>query len=113
MLNYNEDIMQTIHILSSCDAVLSVRLHGAILSSVVNVPSLLVEYHTKCTDYLNDMDIDLKWRIGDINDEPEELKIKIEKLFLTSSEDFYKNKGKLLKLAELNFSQVNLQELIN
>lgn len=113
IINYNEDIMQTIHILSSCDAVLSVRLHGAILSSVVNVPSLLVKYHTKCTDYLNDMDIDLKWRIGDINDEPEELKIKIEKLFLTSSKDFYKNKSKLLKLAELNFSQVNLQELIN
>jgi len=36
-----------------CDAVLSVRLHGAVSAFLLGVPFVLVEYHKKCTDFLN------------------------------------------------------------
>ena len=41
--------------LASCDAVLSVRLHGAITAYLCGVPFALVEYHRKCTDLIEDI----------------------------------------------------------
>lgn len=48
-----------------CKAFLSTRLHGAIFAASAEVPFMLVEYHQKCSDYLDDIAIESKYRIGD------------------------------------------------
>lgn len=52
-----------------CDAFLSVRLHGAIVAYLSDIPFALVEYHQKCTDFLEDIGQDDHYKLaGDIND---------------------------------------------
>jgi polysaccharide pyruvyl transferase WcaK-like protein len=38
-----------------CDLFVSVRLHGAVAAYLNQVPFVLVEYHKKCTDFLDDI----------------------------------------------------------
>lgn len=48
-------VANTWHALSGLDAVLSVRLHGAIPAYLSGVPFVLVEYQSKCRDFLDDI----------------------------------------------------------
>lgn len=41
--------------IAGCDAMVSVRLHGAITAYLCAVPFVLFEYHKKCTDFLDDI----------------------------------------------------------
>ena len=41
--------------IAACDAVVSVRLHGAITAYLSGVPFILFEYHKKCSDFLDDI----------------------------------------------------------
>lgn len=41
--------------ISECSALVSVRLHGAISAYLAGVPFCLVEYHRKCTDFVEDV----------------------------------------------------------
>jgi polysaccharide pyruvyl transferase WcaK-like protein/O-antigen/teichoic acid export membrane protein len=41
--------------ISSLDALLAVRLHAAITAYLTSVPFALLEYHAKCTDFLDDV----------------------------------------------------------
>jgi len=45
----------TWHLISSLDALLAVRLHAAITAYLTSVPFALVEYHSKCTDFVDDI----------------------------------------------------------
>jgi polysaccharide pyruvyl transferase WcaK-like protein len=45
----------TWHALAACSAVLCVRMHAGITAYLNDVPFALVEYHEKCTDYLDDI----------------------------------------------------------
>lgn len=55
--------------IATCNAFLSVRLHGAIVAYLSDIPFILVEYHQKCTDFLEDIGQDENYRLtGDIND---------------------------------------------
>ncbi|OMF59362.1 hypothetical protein BK139_13250 [Paenibacillus sp. FSL R5-0490] len=41
--------------ISECDAFFSIRLHGGISAYLLDIPFALVEYHNKCTDFLDDI----------------------------------------------------------
>nr|WP_320166831.1 polysaccharide pyruvyl transferase family protein [uncultured Methylophaga sp.] len=41
--------------IASCNAFVSVRLHGAIAAYLCDVPFVLIEYHQKCRDFLDDI----------------------------------------------------------
>ncbi|WP_084166483.1 polysaccharide pyruvyl transferase family protein [Stutzerimonas azotifigens] len=45
-------VLGTWNLISTFDAYISVRLHGAISAFLLNVPFCLFEYHPKCTDFL-------------------------------------------------------------
>lgn len=52
-----------------CDAFISVRLHGAIVAYLSDIPFALVEYHQKCTDFLEDIGQNDNYKLaGDVND---------------------------------------------
>jgi len=50
--------------ISQCDAFVSVRLHGAIAAYLNDVPFALIEYHKKCTDFLDDIGQEKDNRLG-------------------------------------------------
>ncbi|TFD68559.1 polysaccharide pyruvyl transferase family protein [Cryobacterium sp. Hb1] len=53
-------VVSTWTLLASFDAVVAVRLHGAISAYLAYVPFVLVEYHQKCTDFSIDIGQDPK-----------------------------------------------------
>lgn len=93
-------------VISECTAVISIRLHGYIYSAAANVPSILVEYHKKCTDILDDLEIRDEWRVGDVECTVNELVDKIEQLLLMNYENFYPNRIELIDRSSLNFTGI-------
>ena len=51
--------------INRCSVVVSTRLHGAIFACFGKTPFMLVEYHEKCTDFLNDIGYDVESRLFD------------------------------------------------
>lgn len=62
---YNRDPKVIYQKLKSCDAIFGVRLHSAILAYSAGVPFVLVEYHRKCSDFLDEIKYHKHHRIGD------------------------------------------------
>ncbi|BCY01818.1 polysaccharide pyruvyl transferase family protein [Stutzerimonas stutzeri] len=50
--------------IGECNLFISVRLHGAISAYLLGVPFLLVEYHRKCSDFLDNIGFSIKYRIS-------------------------------------------------
>lgn len=55
VLLYKEDPLEMWEEIVHCDVFFSVRLHGAITAFLGEIPFVLVEYHEKCTSFLNDL----------------------------------------------------------
>jgi len=56
LIDYAErGVIGTWRDIAACDAVVSVRLHGAITAYLCGVPFILFEYHKKCSDFLDDI----------------------------------------------------------
>lgn len=51
--------------ISSCDFIISTRLHAAIFACFSNTPFMLNEYHKKCTDFLETIKFEDKLRLYD------------------------------------------------
>lgn len=100
---YTEDTIKTIEKISTCNVMFSTRLHGAIFAASLNIPSILVEYHKKCTDYLDDIGILEEWRIGDMKGDPSLIVKKLYNLINYQYNDYYPNRTELIKNAEKNF----------
>jgi polysaccharide pyruvyl transferase WcaK-like protein len=50
---YNSDTEEFCKQLNKCDFLIGMRLHSGILAYSLNIPFILVEYHNKCTEFLN------------------------------------------------------------
>jgi len=57
------DPLATARALGECNAVISTRLHGAIVAYVLGVPFMIVDYHPKCADFASDIDLPASRRI--------------------------------------------------
>jgi polysaccharide pyruvyl transferase WcaK-like protein len=68
------------HSLAACDAVLCVRMHAGITAYLNNVPFALVEYHEKCTDFLDDIGQPSSLRITANAADPDKVVALIERL---------------------------------
>jgi len=112
IISYNTDTLQTVNYIGECDAMFSVRLHGAIFAASQNIPSLLVEYHNKCTDYLDDIGVSKEWRIGDMESIVEEVVSKIHLLLNMKSNNFYVKRNNLLLAVKKNFLDKRVLEEI-
>lgn len=62
---FNRDPKAVFSELSGCDAVFGVRLHSAILAYTASIPFVLVEYHRKCSDFLDEIGYSQGYRVGD------------------------------------------------
>jgi len=57
--------------IAECSAMVSIRLHGGISAYLAGVPFCLVEYHGKCTDFLDDVGQHGSLRIASEVDSPD------------------------------------------
>jgi polysaccharide pyruvyl transferase WcaK-like protein len=88
---------------AECSAFVSTRLHGCIFASAAKVPCISIEYHKKCSNFLDDINIEKKWRIGDMECSPKEFAVNLENLLLCDRKLFYPKRSHLMSLAEQNF----------
>ncbi|UXH79499.1 polysaccharide pyruvyl transferase family protein [Roseateles amylovorans] len=66
--------------LSRCDAIFGVRLHACILAYTAGVPFILVEYHRKCGDFLDEIGYTAEGRVGDATVDPVETARRLTRL---------------------------------
>lgn len=80
VFDYDKDTGRFIDSMLSCDAVFGTRLHASILAYAYSHPFLLVEYHRKCSDFLDEVGYDLSLRVGDGNVSPRDAASNLEEL---------------------------------
>lgn len=91
----------------SCDFMFSIRLHASVFACYANVPFMLVEYHRKCSDFLEDVGYNEDLRVFDAE-------ISVEKAannILSILEGNYKpphNIKNTIERARLNFTEIKL-----
>jgi polysaccharide pyruvyl transferase WcaK-like protein len=93
--------------IKTCDFMLSTRLHASIFSGYANVPFMLVEYHRKCTDFLNDIGYDDDIRVFDGLKDPKETSLAIENI-LNGQYNVPTNIEETISRAKRNFTEVQL-----
>lgn len=55
IIPYLSNVKKTWQEISSCNLVISTRMHASIFACYAGIPFMLLEYHKKCTDFLNDV----------------------------------------------------------
>jgi len=89
-----------------CDAFLGIRLHSGIFACVAGVPFVMVEYHQKCTDFLDDIEAPQQWRIGDFSKSPDFAVEILKDMLQNKTQPFPINLQSLAKKAERNFTAI-------
>ena len=79
-LAYDPDPKRVYAELARCDAIFGVRLHACILAYTAGVPFILVEYHRKCGDFLDEIGYRAEGRVGDATEDPIEAARRVAKL---------------------------------
>lgn len=93
--------------ISSCDLMISTRLHGSIFACYAQVPFMLLEYHEKCADFLNDVGQDEKYRLFDAEVAPRKVLAIIEEI-LSGNYQPPSNIAHTIALSEKNFTETIL-----
>lgn len=65
VIPYLSNIERTWREISSCSMVISTRMHASIFACYAKVPFILLEYHRKCSDFLDDVGQFEKYRLYD------------------------------------------------
>ena len=67
LVDYSSNVRDTWNSIAACDCIFSVRLHAGIFAHFANRPFILVEYHKKSTDFLDEIGYAENRRLGDMN----------------------------------------------
>jgi polysaccharide pyruvyl transferase WcaK-like protein len=105
MVSAENNLLGCWHGLASCSAVFSVRLHGGITAYVCGVPFSLIEYHVKCTDFLDDIGQPAALRIGAGLDDPTEVDKVLDRLFRAPAQPALSRETYIAEAA-LNYTRV-------
>ena len=109
VIDYSRDSQETWKAIAGCDFMISTRLHGAIFACFAKTPFVHIEYHRKCTDFLDDVGYDHTMRIGDAYFDPQQLAKDIA--YIVDDPVRYNAPGKaqlMIEKARLNFTTVRL-----
>lgn len=111
IVNYTSNIKEFMLEMLECSIFYGIRLHSQIFAYSLNIPFLSVEYHKKCSEFLNYIEYEEEFRIGDNQIDEEEICEKLEKVF--DKNELYKLKLEQAKnLALLNFTELKKINLI-
>jgi polysaccharide pyruvyl transferase WcaK-like protein len=107
VVQYSPNVNLTLKKIVECDAFFSTRLHGAIMAASVRVPFLLLEYHRKCADFLDDIDWPSRLRVGDSQLAPLATSRLLGEILTRDRDNLFPKMGETEELAELNFKSVS------
>jgi polysaccharide pyruvyl transferase WcaK-like protein len=62
---YEANVARTFSAIAQCQAMLSTRMHASIFACYAGIPFFLMEYHRKCTDFLDDVGQHPAYRLCD------------------------------------------------
>lgn len=108
IVNYNPNIRQVWEEIATCRFVLTTRLHAGIFACFANVPFMLVEYHRKCTDFLDDIGQPENYRINDAMFDLERVVTTICHSFEGKNTDLPVNRVEMVDKAYQNFKLITL-----
>lgn len=91
--------------IAECDAVVSTRLHASIFACYSQTPFFLLEYHRKCTDFLNDVGQPQQYRLQDGEVPPEEIASEIENIIFNQQAEHPLYIAETIERARYNFTQ--------
>lgn len=105
--SYNPNTSNVWEEISKCDFMLSTRLHAAIFACFLEIPFMLVEYHLKCSDFLEDIGYCMDYRLYDAN---VDLQIVIDNIIaILEDQSLYRmpsRTAEMKKLAYKNFESI-------
>lgn len=104
-------VLETWQRISICSIFVSVRLHGAIAAYLNRIPFVLVEYHKKCSDFLEDIGQPENLRIKSAESDSHELFKTIENL-IEQPEKPVLSVEQYTERALLHFSHVSENQLV-
>jgi len=89
-----------------CDSVLAVRLHAGITAGLLSIPFIQVEYHEKCSSFLDSINYSVDRRVGNLAIGDDEL-FEIVMLQMQGGETFVPDARRLqlIELARQNFDK--------
>lgn len=90
-----------------CDVMISTRLHASVFACYANIPFLLIEYHKKCSDFLQDVGYHDEYRVLDGEVSPFEVVKTVDKM-LDGEYIAPTNLNETIAKAKLNFTEVIL-----
>ena len=91
----------------SCDFMFSIRLHASVFACYANVPFMLVEYHRKCSDFLEDVGYNEDLRVFDAEKSPKQAANEISSI-LEGNYNFPDKVEDTKERARLNFTKISL-----
>lgn len=104
---YNSNTMSVWNNIAACDFVLTTRLHAGIFACFADTPFMMVEYHKKCTDFLDDVGQPNSYRINDAYFDHDYVLQSIGNI-LEKEQEIPIHKDMVIRKAELNFKNVIL-----
>lgn len=104
---YNPKTKSVWNGIAACDFVLTTRLHAGIFACFANVPFMMVEYHKKCTDFLNDISQPLDYRLNDSKFDKDQILNFIQQI-LDKNAIMPLFRQKMIDQAFFNFTKIEL-----
>jgi polysaccharide pyruvyl transferase WcaK-like protein len=86
---HENDPLATWRQIKECDMMIGIRLHSCILAYAAKIPFIMVEYHQKCSDFLDYINFPKQYRLFDECIEPTDLSHNVHEILDMGSEKFY------------------------
>jgi polysaccharide pyruvyl transferase WcaK-like protein len=102
---YQVKVQDTFDKIAECNLVISTRLHASIFACYSNTPFFLLEYHRKCTDFLDDVGQAQTYRLSDGNAEAASIVAEIEKIIFNDKVLSPLYVRETIERARLNFTE--------
>lgn len=103
IIPYLGNVEKTWEEIANCDLMISTRLHASIFACYAQVPFMLLEYHKKCSDFLNDVGQNNKYRLFDADVAIDEIFPTIEEI-LTGKYQAPLHLDETITLSQKNFT---------
>ena len=105
VIPYLNNVELTWNKIKECDLIISTRLHASIFACFADVPFFLIEYHRKCSDFLNDVGHQSAYRLLDGERNVKEVWSEIRKILFDKKYIYPLNKSASEDRALLNFTE--------
>lgn len=92
IVDYSEKTEGMLSEINDCDFLLGVRLHSGIVAYALEIPFMLIEYHNKCTEFLNTVNHNYRFDIDNVEETFSNFRVIIEnkKIPNIKEPDFFK-----------------------